>query len=82
MKQLLSMALATAAASASGSASPGRWSRIRSFCWSTSRPPRSTQRRQARILMAVHPVLPGTPKLHNSSFLDPDRVDNLLEAQI
>jgi hypothetical protein len=41
---------------------------------------RSTQRRQAGILMTVHPVLPGTLKLHNSSFLDPDRVDNLLEA--
>ncbi len=43
---------------------------------------RSTQRRQARILMTVPPVLPGTLKLHNSSILDPDRMDNLLKAHI
>ena len=43
---------------------------------------RSTQRRQPGILMTVHPVLPGNLKPHNSSFLDPDRVDNLLEAHI
>jgi hypothetical protein len=42
----------------------------------------STQCRQARILMTVHPVLPGTLKHHNSSFLDQDRVDNLLKAHI
>jgi hypothetical protein len=43
---------------------------------------RSTQRRQASILMTVHPVLRGTLKHHNSSFLGPDRMDNLLKAHI
>jgi hypothetical protein len=42
----------------------------------------STQRRQARILMTVHPVLPGTLKCRNSSFLDLGRADNLLKAHI
>ena len=37
----------------------------------------STQRRQARILMTVHPVLPGHLKSHNSSILGPGRTDNL-----
>jgi hypothetical protein len=41
---------------------------------------RSGQRRQARIIMTVHPILPGTLKHHNSSFLGLDRVDNLLKA--
>jgi len=31
-------------------------------------------------LMTVHPVLPGTLKLHRSSALDSDRMDNLLKA--
>jgi hypothetical protein len=38
--------------------------------------------RETGILMTVHPVLPGTLKYRNSSFLDPDRVDNLLKAHI
>jgi len=36
--------------------------------------------REAGILMTVHPVLPGTLKYRNSSFLGPGRMDNLLEA--
>ena len=30
--------------------------------------------------MTVHPVLLGTLKHHNSSFLGPNRMDNLLNA--
>jgi hypothetical protein len=40
----------------------------------------STDRRQTGILMNVHPVLRGTLKLRNLSFLGPDRMDNLLKA--
>jgi hypothetical protein len=42
----------------------------------------STVRRQASILMDVHPVPPWTLKLRNLSFLGPDRMDNLLRAHI
>ena len=40
----------------------------------------STMRRQAGILMDVHPVLRESLKLRNSSFLAQDRMDNLLKA--
>jgi hypothetical protein len=40
----------------------------------------STKRRQTGILMDVHPVLRGTLKRRNSSFLGPNRMNNLLEA--
>jgi hypothetical protein len=42
----------------------------------------STNRRQPGILMDVHPVLRGTLKFRNLSFLGPGRMDNLLKAQI
>src|SRR6266436_7565425 len=40
----------------------------------------STNRRQTGILMNVHPVLRGTRKLRNLTFLGPGRMDNLLKA--
>jgi hypothetical protein len=40
----------------------------------------STNRRETGILMNVHPVLRGTLKLRNLSFLGPGRMDNLLKA--
>ena len=42
----------------------------------------STFRRQRRILVDVHLVLPGTLKLRNLSFLGSDRMDNLLKDHI
>jgi hypothetical protein len=39
----------------------------------------STVRRQRRILVDVHLVLPGTLKLRNLSFLGSDQMDNLLK---
>ena len=39
----------------------------------------STFRRQRRILVDVHLILPGTLKLRNLSFLGSDRMDNLLK---
>ncbi len=41
---------------------------------------RTLQRSQARILVTVHPVLPGTLKHHNSSFLGSDPMESLLKA--
>ena len=42
--------------------------------------PLSTTRRQAGILMHVHPVLPWNLKLQQLSFLGQNRMDNLLKA--
>jgi hypothetical protein len=44
--------------------------------------PLSTARRQTGILVDVHPVLRGTLKCGNSSFLGPNRMNNLLKAHI
>jgi hypothetical protein len=44
--------------------------------------PLSTNRRETGILMNVHPVLRGTLKLRNLSFLGPNRMDNLSKAHI
>ena len=40
----------------------------------------STNRRETGILVNVHPVLRGTLKLRNLSFLGPGRMDNLSKA--
>jgi hypothetical protein len=40
----------------------------------------STKRRQTGIVMDVHPVLRGITELRNSSFLGPNRMNNLLKA--
>ena len=42
----------------------------------------STKRRQTGIVMDVHPVLWGITELRNSSFLGPNRMNNLLKAHI
>jgi hypothetical protein len=52
------------------------------FRYNTTNKLGSTMRRQAGILMDVHPVPPWILKSRNSSFLAQDWMDNLMKAHI